>query len=87
MFALARIRNESDVIQKDKIANSHDAFEIFNSLMGDLPHEEFWIILMNKANRVTKKVRISEGGFSGTVVDPKKLFKICLDHRANAIIL
>jgi DNA repair protein RadC len=87
MFALARRRNESDVIQKDKIACSRDAFEIFNSLMGDLPHEEFWIILMNKANRVTKKVRISEGGFSGTVVDPKKLFKICLDHRANAIIL
>jgi DNA repair protein RadC len=87
MFALARRRNESDVIQKSKIACSRDAFEIFNSLMGDLPHEEFWIILLNKANRVTKKVRISEGGFSGTVVDPKKLFKICVDLRASSIIL
>ena len=42
---------------------------------------------MNKVNRGTEKVRISMGGFFGTVVNPKKLFKICLDYRANAIIL
>jgi DNA repair protein RadC len=87
MFALARRRNESDVIQKAKISCSHDAFEIFNSLMGDLPHEEFWIILLNKANKVIKKVRVSEGGISGTVVDPKKLFKLALDNHCSSIIL
>ena len=87
MFALARRRNESEVIIKDKITKSQDAFEIFKSLMGDLPHEEFWLLLLNKANRVIKKVRTSEGGISGTVVDPKKVFKTCLDNQASSIIL
>ena len=87
MFALARRRNESEVILKDKITHSREAFEIFKSLMGDLPYEEFWILLLNRSNRVLRKIRISEGGVSGTVVDPKKVFKICLDNQACSIIL
>jgi len=87
MFALARRRNESEVILKDKISKSTDAFEIFHSLMGDLPYEEFWLLLLNRANRVVKKVKISEGGISGTVVDPKKIFQICLEQHATSIIL
>ncbi|MCK9219177.1 MAG: DNA repair protein RadC [Bacteroidales bacterium] len=87
MFALARRRNESEVILKNKISKSQDAFEIFHSLMGDLPYEEFWLLLLNRANRVVKKVKISEGGISGTVVDPKKIFQICLEQHATSIIL
>ena len=55
--------------------------------MGDRPYEEFWIILLNRANKVLQKCNISEGGISGTVVDPKKIFKISLDHHASSIIL
>jgi len=87
MFALARRRNESEVIYKNKISKSQDAFEIFHSLMGDLPYEEFWLLLLNRANRVVRKVKISEGGVSGTVVDPKKIFQICLEQHATSIIL
>ena len=87
MFALARRRNESEVILRDKITHSREAFEIFKSLMGDLPYEEFWILLLNRSNRVMRKIRISEGGVSGTVVDPKKVFKTCLDNQACSIIL
>ena len=87
MFALARRRNESEVICKNKISKSQDAFEIFHSLMGDLPYEEFWLLLLNRANRVIKKVKISEGGISGTVVDPKKIFQICLEQHATSILL
>jgi DNA repair protein RadC len=87
VFALARRRNESEVIFREKITQSHQAFEIFKSLMGDLPYEEFWILLLNRSNRVLKKIRISEGGVSGTVVDPKKVFKLCLDNQACSIIL
>jgi DNA repair protein RadC len=87
MFALARRRNESEVVLKNKIACSNDAFEIFKSIIGDLPYEEFWILILSKANKVIKKVRISEGGVSGTVVDPKKIYKIALDHHASSLIL
>jgi DNA repair protein RadC len=42
--------------------------------------------MLSKANKVIKKVRISEGGVSGTVVDPKKIYKIALDHHASSLI-
>jgi DNA repair protein RadC len=84
---LGRRRNESEVLARDKIKTSRDAYEIFRSTLGDRPYEEFWIILLNKANKVLKKCNISEGGISGTVVDPKKIFKISLDHHASSIIL
>jgi len=87
MFALARRRNESEVIFKNKVTKSQDAFEIFHSLIGDLPYEEFWILLLNRANKIVKKVKISEGGISGTVVDPKKIFQVCLEQHATSIIL
>ncbi|MCX6305145.1 MAG: DNA repair protein RadC [Bacteroidetes bacterium] len=84
---LGRRRNESEVLVRDKIKTSRDAFEIFRSTIGDRPYEEFWIILLNRANKVLKKCNISEGGISGTVVDPKKIFKISLDNHASSIIL
>lgn len=84
---LGRRRNESEVLVRDKIQTSRDAYEIFRSTMGDRPYEEFWIILLNRANKVLKKCNISEGGISGTVVDPKKIFKISLDNHASSIIL
>lgn len=87
LFELARRRNEAEVVARCKITSSRDAYEIFRSVMGDLPYEEFWVLLMNKANKLVKKVRISEGGVSGTVVDPKKVYKIALDNHASSIIL
>jgi len=87
MFALARRRNESEVIAKDKITSSRDAYRILHSIIGDLPYEEFWVLMLNRANKIIKKVRISEGGISGTVVDPKKVFKFSLELHASSIIL
>jgi len=87
MFALARRRNESEVISRDKIKSSMDAYRIFHSIMGDLPYEEFWVLMLSRANKIIKKVRISEGGISGTVVDPKKVFKIALDNHSSSLIL
>lgn len=84
---LGKRRNESEVLVKEKISCSRDAFEVLKSAMGDQPYEEFWILILNKANRVIRKCCISEGGISGTVVDPKKIFKIALDHHASSIIL
>ena len=57
-------------------------------MIGDQPYDgPFWIIILNKANKVIRKCNISEGGVSGTVVDPKKIFKIALDQHASSIIL
>jgi DNA repair protein RadC len=84
---LGRRRNESEVLSRGQIKSSKDAFEIFRNTMGDRPYEEFWIVMLNKANRILRKYQISEGGISGTVVDPKKVFKICLENHASSVIL
>ena len=84
---LGKRRNESEVLVKEKITCSRDAYEVLRSAMGDQPYEEFWILVLNKANRVIRKCCISEGGISGTVVDPKKIFKIALDHHGSSLIL
>ncbi len=55
--------------------------------MLDLPHEEFWVILLNRANVVMKKIPVSIGGVAGTVADPKIIFKHAIEHLASAIIL
>jgi len=84
---LGKRRNESAVMEKEKITCSRDAFVILESSLADQPYEEFWIIILNKANRVISKQCISEGGISGTVVDPKKIYKIALDQHASSIIM
>ena len=53
----------------------------------DLPHEEFWVLLLNRAHRVIKKKRVSEGGVSGTVADPKIIYKMALEELASGVIV
>lgn len=84
---LGRRRNEAPPSGKAVVIKSQDAFAILKPVMQDKPYEEFWILLLNRANRFIRRECISEGGISGTVVDPKKIFKIVLDYHATGIIL
>jgi DNA repair protein RadC len=59
MFALSRRRNAAEVVVKSKISSSRDANTVFHSLMGELPYEEFWILLLNRANKIMKTVKVS----------------------------
>jgi DNA repair protein RadC len=84
---LGRRRRESEAREKKKITCSRDVFELIQSKLSDNHYEAFWIILLNRANNVLKEVNISEGGLSGTIADPKKIFKMALDNHAASIIL
>ena|SRR5665213_957874 len=84
---LGRRNRESMAVKKEKISSSKDVADIFQPLLGDYPHEEFWVLLLNRANKIIDKKNISRGGVSGTVVDPKMLFKIAIEHLASSIIL
>lgn len=84
---LGRRRNESGAICLEKITQSRQAYEIFRSLMGEIQYEQFWMLLLNRGNRLIRKIPISEGGISGTVVDPKKIFNIVLEFHASSIIV
>jgi len=84
---LGRRRKDTDSEEKPKIGSSRDAYELLKSDLLDIPHEEFWVILLNRANRVVKKYQISQGGVTGTVADPKIIFKAALEELASGIIL
>lgn len=86
-FELGRRRQSLAMPQKAAIKNSQDAAIIFQSQLCDLSHEEFWILLLNRANRIIGKKGISKGGIAGTVVDPKIIFREALEARASGIIL
>lgn len=84
---LGRRRRESEVSERKIIISSKDVFELFQSELSDNTYEEFWILLLNRANKIISKHCISEGGISGTVVDPKKIFKLALENNASSMIL
>lgn len=84
---LGRRRKESDPEEKPKIGASKDAYELLKCDLLDIPHEEFWVILLNRANRVIKKYQVSQGGVTGTVADPKIIFKAALEELASGVIL
>jgi len=84
---LGRRRKGSESIKKPKISSSIDVFNYIIGDLQDLRHEEFWILLLNRSNTVIYKHQISSGGVSGTLADPKMIFKIALDNLASSIIL
>jgi len=84
---LGRRRRTVDSGTTIKITGSRDAFETMFPVMADLPHEEFWILLLNRSNRIIEKRRISQGGITGTVTDIRMILKTALEHMATSIIL
>ncbi len=84
---LGRRRREEEAMSKQQVTGSKDVFDIFHPVLSDLTYEEFWILLLNKANKVIGKFSISEGGLSGTVADPVKIFRKAIENNATGMIL
>jgi DNA repair protein RadC len=84
---LGRRRKELQPEERPKIETSNTAFDLIKGDLMDLPHEEFWVILLNRAHRMIRKKRVSEGGVNGTVADPRIIFKLALEELASGIIV
>lgn len=84
---LGRRRKEAEHIKRKKITSSKSVYEFVRPFMTDLPHEEFWLLILNRANMIIRKELISRGGVAGTVVDAKIIFKTALNHYASSIIV
>lgn len=84
---IGRRRRLAEAMERRHITSSTDSFEILEPLMGDLQHEEFWILLLNSANKFMGFKKISQGGMNATVVDARNVFKEALLSNATAIIL
>ena len=84
---VGRRRKETDTPQRTQIKTSIDAYNILKATLLDLPHEEFWVLYLNRSNQLIKKELISRGGVAGTVVDAKIIFKSAVEILASSIVL
>jgi len=86
MWELAN-RKWSNNEQRTCIRNSGDVKNILRHYLMDLSHEEFYVLYLNRANRVIKLEQLSKGGLSATVVDVKLMMRQALLLKASTLIL
>jgi DNA repair protein RadC len=86
-FELGRRRNDSELIERSKITSSRAGYEVLHKRLSDLPHEEFWMLLLNRANQVVKEECLSKGGISGTVVDVRLICRSVIENNASAVVI
>ena len=86
-FELGRRKTDLETTQKIKISSSVIAYKLLQKRLSDLPHEEFWILILNRANQVIKEEYLSKGGISGTVVDVRLICKSAIENNASGIVV
>ncbi len=84
---LGRRRRAGEALDRKKISSSTSVFEYIQPIIGELPHEEFWILYLTNSNRIIKSTQLSKGGITGTVVDVRLAFKEALQLGAVGVIL
>lgn len=84
---LGRRRRGEEAIEKKKITSSKSVFELMQPIIGELQHEEFWIIYVNNSNKIIQKTQLSKGGITGTLVDVRLVLKSALEVGATGLIL
>jgi len=84
---LGRRRRGQEALERKKITSSESVFELLQPILGDLPHEEFWGVYLNNANKVLQTLQLSKGGITGTIVDVRLTLKTALELGAVGIIL
>ncbi len=84
---LGRRRRSEEAVELFKITSSQAVFDVMQPLIGELAHEEFWIIYLNNANKIMSKFQLSKGGITGTLVDVRLVFKTALSQGAVGLIL
>ncbi len=84
---LGRRRKLAEIPDALQIRCSKDVADIFQPLLSDLLHEEFWILFLNRSNKVISRMKLSQGGISGTVTDVRVVMKKAIENLASGIIV
>ena len=84
---LGRRRDATQQTERIPVKSSETVFKLFHPILGDLDHEEFWLLMLNRANRVLGRFKVSQGGLSGTVIDTRIILKKALDNLASSIVV
>lgn len=83
---LGRRRNQSEALENGQVKGSKDAANYLRPEIGDLSHEEFWVLFLNRQNKILGKQKLSQGGMTGTVIDVRLVLKLALEKHATSLI-
>lgn len=84
---LGKRRKLSEINIQPQIACSNDAYQLLHPILADLRHEEVWVLLLNRANKVINKIQVSKGGIAGAVIDIRMIMKEAIQSLASAMVL
>lgn len=84
---LGRRRRSTELPDRPSVTTSAAAHDLVRGKLAELPHEEFWLLMLDRGNRLIQAATVSKGGLHGTVADPKVIFKLALDKRASSVVL
>lgn len=84
---LGKRRKEESVKERTTIVSSKDVYACLYPQMCDLPIEECWLLLLNRASKIIDKVKVSAGGLTATAVDVRCILREAIMKRASAIVL
>jgi len=84
---IGRRRKDANVFNKKKITSSKDAADFFQPILEDLNHEEFWVMFLDRGNKILDTFMVSQGGVSGTVIDVRLILKTAIEKLASSLIL
>ncbi|PCJ94596.1 MAG: hypothetical protein COA50_12630 [Flavobacteriaceae bacterium] len=84
---VGRRRREEGALRIIKITSSKHVFQLLQPQLGELPHEEFWIIYLNNSNKIIHTAQLSKGGITGTLVDVRLVLKQALELGAVSLVL
>lgn len=84
---LGRRRKLAEMPEMPQIKCSKDVFDLLSPVLSDLAHEEFWILFLNRSNKVINRMKLSQGGISGTVTDVRLVMKKAIEYLASGIIV
>ena len=84
---LGRRRKEQEPPKLLKITSSRQVYELMRPDLYDESVEQVYLLLLNRSNGLIKKERVSQGGTTASVVDPKVVFRFALEQGAHSLIL
>ena len=82
-----RFLEEEAMVSKTPLTTARRVYELMIPSMKGMTHEEFWVLFLNKNNRLLAKECLSSGGMDTTVIDNRMVMQACLQRGATSILL
>ena len=84
---LGRRRALSTAREEPALTTSRDLYDYLQPLIGDLDHEEFWVVTLSSACRIKSCDRLFSGGIESTIIDIRMIFRKVLESKACSIVI